>query len=733
MIAAPRRSRARRELAVPSLSRRGFGLALAAIVLLAFLVTARYSGRITEWFVMTDEMQYVKLSLSIAGSGSPIPEIHGVYYPSLNQLWPLLLAPVTGLLDMPTAFRAAHVLAALVMASAAIPAALLTLELTRSRWAALTGGALAVAVPWMAMALMLMTEVVGYPAFLWAMLAMQRGLARPSPGRDLVAVAGIALAVLARTQFVLLAPLYPVLIALHELGRLPAVPRGERRPAVLAALRGHVLVLAAVALGLVALIPLALTGSLPSLLGQYAAAARGDLTPPGMARLAALHVDFIAIGIGVVPAVLGAGWALGTIVRPADKRLHAFAVLSTVVGAALVLQVASFNVRFAGGTVQTRYLFPLAPLLLLAMVACLWEPQRRRWVGPLVVAAGLTAIVGLQQYNPTTGPWFAAPETAFFEVLWGRTVQLGSWFGSHRLAVADLLEWAIPATALLLAAAIRLAPRRIVFGVVAGAVLLYGAGSSRHVLDTMSSEPNGPRPVRGGDMTGRDWIDRAVPGARVALMPVPLSDAPVPLDHSAYFSQTLWWDTELWNKTAERVYATPGIESYSTWPKPLMVADEGSGALRVSDQQRYVVAPASDVRWRLRADRVVARSGPLELLDVPRPYRMEWSTRGLGVDGAIFPRVPARIRLYGGEAPQPRTVTVVLVGLPGEHAGRRYLLRGEGRPARGQVPDGATAPATVRTCVPAGGHADVVLELPGAAPALRVRRIEARPQPDAAC
>jgi hypothetical protein len=473
-----------------------------------------------------------------------------------------------------------------------------------------------------------------------------------------------------------------------------------------------VLVLGAVALGLVALVPIAISGSLPSLLGQYAAAARGDLVPPGLARLAALHVDFIAVGIGVVPAVLGAGWALATLVRPSTKAMHAFAVIGVVVGLALLFQVASFNIRFASSTVQTRYLFPLAPLLLIGMVAWLRDPIRR-WIGPLVAAAGLTAIVPLQQYTPTAGPWFAAPETAFFRVLWGRTVQLGDLVGIERLEFADLLGVLVPVSAVALAAAIRFAPRRAVFAVVAGLVLVYGAAQSRYVLDTMSSEPNGPRPVRGGNMDGRDWIDRAAPGESVALMPTPLALTPVPPGDSAYFSQVLWWDTELWNKTVDRVYAMPGIESYSAWPKPLMTPDEATGRLRVADQRRHVVVPASDVRWRLRGARVLARTPELQLLDVPLPYAMEWSTKGLGVDGTAFAGTPIRIRLYGAEAEQARTVSVELIAAEGMDAGQRYRLEGAGARAGGAVPPSGPARAEVDVCVPAGGRADVTLRLPG--------------------
>ena len=48
--------------------------------------------------------------------------------------------------------------------------------------------ALTIAVPWMVMSTMMLTEVAAYPAFVWAILALQRSIAKPSPSRDLLAV-----------------------------------------------------------------------------------------------------------------------------------------------------------------------------------------------------------------------------------------------------------------------------------------------------------------------------------------------------------------------------------------------------------------------------------------------------------------------------------------------------------------------------------------------------------------
>src|SRR5262245_45311902 len=59
-------------------------LAAAAAVSFAWAGVAAwlaidFSGRITDWSVMSDEMLYTKLAVSIADTGSPLPQIHDTH------------------------------------------------------------------------------------------------------------------------------------------------------------------------------------------------------------------------------------------------------------------------------------------------------------------------------------------------------------------------------------------------------------------------------------------------------------------------------------------------------------------------------------------------------------------------------------------------------------------------------------------------------------------------------
>ena len=163
-------------------------------VLAAAAVSAYYAFRVNTWAVMTDELQVARLAISIAQGGSPIPEIRGEHYGANSQLYPLLLAPFYGLHSAPQAVAAAHVLNALLLASVAVPAFLLARSVTGRAGAAYAAAVLTAVTPWLVLSSTLLTENAAYPAFVWSVFLCQQALTRPSPRRDALALAGLALA-----------------------------------------------------------------------------------------------------------------------------------------------------------------------------------------------------------------------------------------------------------------------------------------------------------------------------------------------------------------------------------------------------------------------------------------------------------------------------------------------------------------------------------------------------------
>src|SRR3954471_9087340 len=67
-------------------------------------------GRVTDWFVMTDELLYERLAISVAQSWSPVPHVHGQTIGNLNQLYPVLIAPFFGGGSTPGSLHDAHLL-----------------------------------------------------------------------------------------------------------------------------------------------------------------------------------------------------------------------------------------------------------------------------------------------------------------------------------------------------------------------------------------------------------------------------------------------------------------------------------------------------------------------------------------------------------------------------------------------------------------------------------------------
>nr|MDQ4042118.1 hypothetical protein [Actinomycetota bacterium] len=180
------------------------GSAIVALTLLLGWVLSLATTRVANWFVMTDELYYERLAISVAQTGSLLPRLHGEIVGNVNQLYPVLLSFLYGDGDVPASFAAAHRLNAFVMVSAAIPVYLLARYAGAGRLLGLWAGGLAVAVPWIVLSSFLLTEVVAYPAFCWALLALCWATGRKRDASDALALAAVAVAVLARVQFVVL-------------------------------------------------------------------------------------------------------------------------------------------------------------------------------------------------------------------------------------------------------------------------------------------------------------------------------------------------------------------------------------------------------------------------------------------------------------------------------------------------------------------------------------------------
>ena len=154
---------------------------------------------------------------------------------------------------------------------------------------ALVVALLVVAVPWAVNAAFVMSEAAAYPVFLWAVLACHgRGRRARRRAGTRWRSAALALAFFTRPQFLFLAAVLP-LAALSSTARGggPAAPRAGgrlRAPRSWSSSRWR------------------RSARRHRLLGDYGVTAtQGSLLPAIAWKSAAIHVDVLAVGLGVVP------------------------------------------------------------------------------------------------------------------------------------------------------------------------------------------------------------------------------------------------------------------------------------------------------------------------------------------------------------------------------------------------------------------------------------------------
>ena len=297
--------------------RSGSGSALA----LAALTT-----RIVDWFVMTDELLYERLALSVVQLGSPLPHVHGELIANAEPALPAAArAALRGTARARRRSHHAHVAERVGDGSACIPAFLLARRVTGSRLAAYARRAAHGLPP---------VDLLFVASCSPRSSAIRRSSGRSSRSsarRGAVAPNRRAAAARARASRSSRArsssccsPSSPVAFFLHELALVgpdgpPARPDGARcrtvaRRRVLAWMYAVVIAAAVV---------LAATGRLVQAFGTYALGGRRETccraAPP--ARCSSTSPT-LALGLGILPFVVGDGVARSrTLVRPArDER-----------------------------------------------------------------------------------------------------------------------------------------------------------------------------------------------------------------------------------------------------------------------------------------------------------------------------------------------------------------------------------------------------------------------------
>jgi len=674
----------------------GLWAALAAVL-------AAVTTRVADWFVMTNELLYERRAIATAQTLSPLPQIRGMVIQSFDQLYPLLIAPAFRYGYVPGDLIWAHFFNAWIMSSACIPVFLLARRVTARPWAAYAAGFLAVTIPWILYSSFLLTEVAAYPAFLWAVFALQRATAIPSPRRDVLALGAIALAFLARTQFAILGIVLPLAILAHEIGRARGIRSGVR-----AALRAHRLLTAVYGFLLFVVVCLIVLGRLHRVLGVYGDTISGSLVPAGTGKWFLIHMATISLGLGILPYVVGIAWLLANLVRPsASKEFHAFACVGAIAVSLITLQVTIFDQRFAGGFVHDRYLFYTVPVVTLAFLCALLDARRPRFsllVPTALVAAGF-AVDQLGLYPIINSDTPVSDLDDFILRVMHGSVTNARW----GLALAT-----VTLVALFVYGSVLLRHSQLTAGLVTLLVLALPAetvyGFER--LFRVDGWSGRPLTLHYGDQL--DFVDKAVgTHAKVTMISYPS----VPGDF--WQSYPFWRDIEFWNKSIVRAaYAPNGAfeSTGSTFPKIYLSFDGRTGAVTPSPSA-LVAEALKESRFRIDG-KVVSTSHGVNVIEATLPWRTDWLTFGLTDDGWTQPGVPARVRVFSQPGQRGAVIRYLTFQLwvPDGVRARPYTLVSDVSRIRATATNTTTSFSTIRVCVPAHGYAEARLTTPQSSP-----------------
>lgn len=573
----------------------------------------------------------------------------------LFQLGPQRLNALFGaissaLFDTGGALAAHKVLNATAFASIVWPVFVLARGLGLGRWWALLPAALAVAVPWVPLATSWLNEPVAYPAFAWATYGAWRASVRPGVRGDLVGLGLVVLAVLARTNLVIL--VVPLAVAV-VVGELRWERSGSSWRAARGAARRHVVLLAAAVLGLLVV----LSRGTSSLGGVYTV----DVVPPldVLFDKSGQFLSFLTEGLLVVPLAFAAAWIVRHLVRPLDRERHAFAVVALAAAVALLY---SLN----GGVLQERYVMYLAWLPLLLMVVGVARRDT-----PALLVAGSAVLFALlvatseRLDEPSPFATFANPA----QTLWARVVE-GQ--GSVRLPGALAEQPVVVALVVLVAGATLVAVllrRGGRAARVAGASLLAfqlaaGLSTSVWAMDkyvTGAGNPDGP------GFRERAWVDGALrEGEQAEALVAEPSEANASIlgDIAFYNRQVTRAERSL--RDIARTLGPDGMLD-TELPEHMLVSTDRLQSLGIAGR-RLATSPTV----------------PVALLAPERPPRATWRIGGVAADGWLAaPADEASLRTWRN------CLSLTVVASPDQPA--RVVLREPGaRPVVRAVPTGRT-------------------------------------------
>ena len=475
--------------------------------------------------IFTDELELTQLSRAIAETGEPARR--GDPY-GLATLVAYVLAPVWWLGSATASYATAKLVLVLAMTATVFPAYGLA-RLVVPRWYALGAAAAATSVPALAYSSILVEEPLAYPVATLALWLIARALAAPSWGRVAAAAAVCAVATWTRTQ---LAVLFAVLV----LGLLwlawdsepvrrwrAGWSRWDWAGAITLAL-GAVLAFSA-------------------LMGHLSTSWRNTtfLYKDRIFEHASWAVGALAIGIGVLPLIVGIAALARPKGEPRTPETRAFVITSAAALGAFIwyagIKGAYVSTVFATYVYERNVIY-LAPILFAATALAFARGVGRAWAIALA-AIGTVYVVNavpiVLQY-----PYYEAHGLALLAFA-------NRELGWSEAKIDDALV-VVSLVALAITVALRLLRRgSLAFGVLAGMAAVaivawsmttqvYAAEGERILSKEVAR--NLPKPY--------DWVEQATGGGSVVVLGQQISDP------------TNIWLTEFFNPAVRKMWSLDG-------------------------------------------------------------------------------------------------------------------------------------------------------------------------------
>jgi hypothetical protein len=506
--------------------------------------------------IFTDELELTQLSRAIAETGQAARR--GVPYDT-PTLVAYFIAPVWWLGTTSAAYATAKLLLVLAMTATIFPAYALA-RLVLPSWYALGAAGASIAVPALAYSPILVEEPIAYPLSTLALWLIARALVQRSWGRIALAVLASAAATLTRTQLA-------VLFVVPVLGLLWLAWQSEESRRWRAGWSSwDRLGAVVVAVGIWIVVSSAI-GHVSQSWAQTNAIFKDRIFDNAVWATGAL-----AIGIGVLPLLLG----LAALARPRSERTdpgtRAFVVTSTSAVVAFIwyagIKGAYVSTVFST-IVPERNVIYLCPVLFGASVLAVYRGVGRWWAVGSATIVTLYVVPG----TPLHLSQFPYYEAHGLEIAANRALGWPQGTIKAALWIACIAAFAVVVALRVLgrdSRAFRMLVASAAVVVVAWSLTteVYAAKGERH-LSTMIDR-NIVHPY--------DWVDRITGGKSVTVLGQAITDP------------TGIWETEIFNRSIRKMWSLDGTAIKVGAPILTPDLKAANGTLTPSPGTQYALA-----------------------------------------------------------------------------------------------------------------------------------------------